>query len=47
MPLAAGGGNRERTFARNAAIGEAAIRYALALFLPELRLCSGWSVWLA
>jgi hypothetical protein len=41
VPIAAVGGNRERSFAKSAEIWEAAIRYALVLFLSELRLCSG------
>jgi hypothetical protein len=40
VPLADGGGNRERPFAKNGEIGEAAIRYASVIFsLPRL-LCS-------
>jgi hypothetical protein len=41
VPLGDGGGNRERPFAKDGEIGEAAIRYAFVQFLPELHLCSG------
>jgi hypothetical protein len=40
VPIAAGGGNRERPFANNALISQAAIRYALALFFLVIRQCS-------
>lgn len=40
VPLGDGGGNRERSFVKSGEIGEAAVRYALVLFLPKLRLCS-------
>jgi hypothetical protein len=36
VPIAAGGENRERPFAKNAENREAAIRYALDIFLPVL-----------
>lgn len=41
VPLGDGGGNRERPFARNADIGEAANRYALMLFLHFVDCLSG------
>jgi hypothetical protein len=41
VPISDGGETREPPFAGNEWIGEAAIRYALVLFFPELRQCSG------
>lgn len=41
VPIAAGGGNRERSFAKNAKNEEEVIRYALAIFLIWRLLCSG------
>ena len=45
VPIRAGGETRERPFARNEWIGEAAIRYALVLFSPGRQQCSGCRHW--
>ena len=45
-PVAAGGGNRKQPLAPSPVGWKTAVRYALVLLLPELRLCSGSRLWL-